>query len=312
MYSSGINETINEMTFLKKPRELFKGHVSESDLKLIKVEMTPELAGKLLSKHNLKNRDIKESNVKKLTRIIKNGEWDPNNGETIGLSKDYVITNGQHRLLAIIRAGVTVEIHVMLNVSVKAIESIDTGSSRSAKDLLVLNNFKNASCIASIINLKKGLSMKHGRLHQNNKISNATILNIARENASKLDKLAKKASIYTKRMPIIGTSDYGAFYSMFSDVCPETAEDFFELLTKDVHLLPQEHPISVLQKILFKDKFSKSGKKYQPTEKRAMMVLCWNLYYSGKENVKRIKWDVRNSFPTVKGLDYSKYEENLF
>lgn len=66
-------------------------------------------------KKNTKNRKVSNRHVSQLANEMKEGKW-LLNGQAIAFSKDGVLLDGQHRLLAVIMSGVTVEMTVAFGV----------------------------------------------------------------------------------------------------------------------------------------------------------------------------------------------------
>ena len=64
------------------------------------------------------------------------------------------LTDGQHRLMALLNPGKSYHIPVVKGVNVKSMATCDTGKNRSASDVLSINGFKNASLLSSLIKYK--------------------------------------------------------------------------------------------------------------------------------------------------------------
>lgn len=93
------------------------------------VFVTPQMAYELLSK-NTKNRKVKEVQVKRLAQSIINGTFVvTNNG--IGIDINGVLTDGQHRLLAIIKANKGAWLFVVTDLEPVARIVCDTGGVRT-------------------------------------------------------------------------------------------------------------------------------------------------------------------------------------
>lgn len=101
-------------------------------------KITPNKAAILLKK-NPKNRDIDGAHVTYLAKQMTDGEWQ-DNGETIVISVTDNLLNGQHRLMAVIESGVTLMFWVMRGAADEVIHSIDTGKTRSLKDVFKLES----------------------------------------------------------------------------------------------------------------------------------------------------------------------------
>lgn len=103
----------------------------------VRVMLTPERATALLE-HNRLNRPVKDQHVKRIASQILNGKW-RFNGDTIKISDDGGILDGQHRLWAIIEAKTTVETIIIRGIDRDAFATIDTvRAPRSGGDTLSL------------------------------------------------------------------------------------------------------------------------------------------------------------------------------
>lgn len=100
-----------------------------------KVELvTPELAAEWLTR-NKRNRILQVRAVKALVDAIKSGEWRMTH-QGIAFGSDGNLYDGQHRLTAIVEAGVAVSMLVTRGLDHTALDAIDTGHSRKAHDVL--------------------------------------------------------------------------------------------------------------------------------------------------------------------------------
>lgn len=100
-----------------------------------KVEMiTPDKAKRYL-KSNESNRTISNTLVQRLSRDMKAGKWELN-GEAIVFSADGKLIDGQHRMTAVVKSGVTVPMLVVRGVNADARFTIDHGRARTAGDVL--------------------------------------------------------------------------------------------------------------------------------------------------------------------------------
>lgn len=87
---------------------------------------------------NTHNRAVQKRMVLYYRSIIKRGNWVPTN-QGIGVSSAGALIDGQHRLLAIRAEGYPpVSFVLVVGLSDAALAAVDTGASRSAKDILQL------------------------------------------------------------------------------------------------------------------------------------------------------------------------------
>lgn len=111
--------------------------------------VTPEWAAEKLARCNGHNRPLSSSWVR-IKAAILGGNWHEN-GETVVFDTGGVLRNGQHRLQAIVEAGVPVPCLVVYGVSPDAFATYDQGKKRGAADVLSLLDFQNASCMAAAL-----------------------------------------------------------------------------------------------------------------------------------------------------------------
>ena len=117
------------------------------------IELTPELA-KMFYEERAKNRVINRSNVKRMAAAMKRGEWKLTH-QGLAFNPSSKMTDGQHRCLAVIEAGVTVRILVTWNVPDDAMDVMDTGAVRKAHQTLQIDGVANANYIAAWANVAR-------------------------------------------------------------------------------------------------------------------------------------------------------------
>lgn len=110
--------------------------------------ITPTMAAEWI-KLNTINRPLNHGKIADYACDMKNGKWQYN-GETIKISCDNRILDGQHRLLAIIRADVPIKILVVRGLAADSFKTIDTGMRRSAAQILGLSGKKHSTIQAAI------------------------------------------------------------------------------------------------------------------------------------------------------------------
>lgn len=98
--------------------------------------ITPEIAASYLKK-NVKNRNIRKRVVTSYARDMKNGDWNQN-GQSIGFFENGTLADGQHRLMAVIEAGVPVEFLVVYDIP-NGSNIIDVGVKRTTNDIIKLS-----------------------------------------------------------------------------------------------------------------------------------------------------------------------------
>lgn len=193
--------------------------------------ITPQKAGLLLDK-NTENRRVTSNHVLFLSKQMASGDW-LDNGETIKISKDGILLDGQHRLNAVIHSGVTVEMLVVYNLNASTFGTIDTGRKRSAADILYKHKKKNhvhlASTAKMIIYFRTVGSKNedfNSRYVTNNQVAEMSLNNLVLQSS-----VSKCSGL--KTVKIILTPSISAFlHYIFSGYDAKIAEDFFDILDK--------------------------------------------------------------------------------
>lgn len=102
------------------------------------VLLTPERANELLE-HNTHNRPINDQHVHRIAAQIKGGKW-RYNGDTIKVSDDGAVLDGQHRLWAVIEAKEPIQTIIVYGIEREAFSTIDTlRRPRSGADVIALS-----------------------------------------------------------------------------------------------------------------------------------------------------------------------------
>lgn len=112
--------------------------------------ITPERAKQLLEAKRPTNRPISPNQVNMLVRAITEGLWEVN-FDTIKLTSKGELIDGQHRMMACVTAGKSIQTWVAYDVSVKSMATMDTHKPRSASDNIAIIGYQNASLITATI-----------------------------------------------------------------------------------------------------------------------------------------------------------------
>lgn len=102
----------------------------------VRMQITPKLAERILDALNTNNRPVSPKKVHRIAEKMKSGRWTYTH-QGIGFSKIGKLMDGQHRLHALIIAGVTLEFPVTFGMDPNVFPDIDEpGMTRTAGDLL--------------------------------------------------------------------------------------------------------------------------------------------------------------------------------
>jgi hypothetical protein len=266
--------------------------------------ITPTVAKQYLEA-NISNRRVKIPVVMQYANDMLNGRWKEDTAETIKISKTGIVLDGQHRLMAIVKSGVSVFFTVAINLDDSVFDVIDTGSSRNASDTFKVKGIKQESSIPSTISFYNLLSknMKQGA-RKNNKSTNAMLLEQYYEDEMFWQNVARQSHAwYLSFAKIIAPSFIGGFYAFFLKLNEDKAHEFMTQLTTGIDI--KNNTISLLRNKLMQDKMSL--RKMPITLKTAFMIKTWNVFIKN-ETHKILRYDALNEpFPVAISGNNLKY-----
>lgn len=155
------------------------------------MDITPEIAA-LLLKGNANNRPLLKGYVDAYAEDMKSGEWCLN-GESIKLleleeSGKHILLDGQHRLAAVVKSGVTIKsLVVVFSKSDEAVKYVDNGRKRSYKDSIVMDD---VSCSAVYMRNNVVIAVARYAIKKNTGIravSNARVHRYINDNKEQLE-----------------------------------------------------------------------------------------------------------------------------
>jgi hypothetical protein len=118
--------------------------------------ITPDLAAHLLETANKHNRAINARHVANLARMIEKGEW-LLSGQTISFDGNGRLIDGQHRLLAVVKANTPATFLVVRGVASEAFAVVDVGKKRDAGTIASLAQIPHATVTMSVARTILGL-----------------------------------------------------------------------------------------------------------------------------------------------------------
>lgn len=254
--------------------------------------ITPELAEQWLSR-NTNNRPVRRTALYAYRSAILRNEWRVN-GETIKFSRSGRLLDGQHRLKAIIEAGVEMVSLVVWMLDEDVFDTIDVGARRTAGDSLTVAAIGGGNATAAVI--KKVLIYEQTGHFQTpyNDISSHQIVTAA-SSRPELVELAVTARKIQKRWKAISPSLFGSVFCILVDIDGDDAEAFMERLQSGVNL-EADDPIYRARERLMSEKLAgRLGGRWED-EQTAIIFKAWNLWRDGK-TTGLIKWSRSSPFP---------------
>lgn len=240
------------------------------------MEITPVLAKEMLEK-NIKNRKPSDKHVERLANAMRRGDW-KFNGDTISFGQSGNLLDGQHRLLAVIKSGVSISTLVVHGLNDDVFDTKDVGKSRTASDALSVHGIKNYATIASgaklIINLRK-----HSNPYASKDVSIVEIEEFV-EQTPKIHDVASRvmSSIWTRKYLTPSLATLCMF--VFEEKRGTESDAFFDRLEDGVGL-SKGSPVLLLRDRLMSDKSDKV--RMTASYKAALTFKAFRLFLDGAE-----------------------------
>lgn len=264
-------------------------------MEFIKKSVGAELAKKILEKNTM-NRPVKPGVVDFYVKEMKSGNWKEDTGDTIKISDTGKVLDGQHRLLAIIGANVTVNLHFVYGIKEDVFTVLDTGSKRTVGDIFEISGVGSGSLTAAAIQTYNRL--KSGRFGQqssrNGALSATDLLKIYESNPNYWEDVKRKAEkYYTAFSRVLPSSLLAGLYCVFHDASALNADDFMSQLCSGENITNKS--ILQLRKKLIESKLSPQY-SLSIEVKVGLIIKTWNYFRQGRE---------------MKILKYAPLEEQL-
>jgi hypothetical protein len=236
-------------------------------------------------KCNRLNRPVRRSHVAFLAQEITNEHWQVN-GQAIVIADDEAVLDGQHRLLAIIEAGMPIQSLVVYGISPEAFRTIDTGAVRTSADALALHYHDEAqSHVTAVATAAQWcVRMERGFTRSRLRLSNTDVIEYVKEHPSMFSCVETLIGYPREARPMsLGCGT--ALYEMFQRKHSEQADAFMRNLFTGENLARTD-PEYLLRHIFIRDAEQRVAKL--PIAVRMRMVIKgWNWRRRGKDEAKR-------------------------
>ena len=280
-----------EVISINQTRNQRKDSMSKPKVELRKV--TPEWAAEILRKHDesivtgkYRQRSLSEKDVAKYATDMKAGNWGVT-GQGISFDEEQNLLDGQHRLAAVVKSGVTVEMVVIWDLAshvtkqIKTVDVFDIGKKRQVAQQLRMDGFEYyaeigtaARCLLMLAcgNIARPVSPPQV----------IAIANLMRNNITKIiQTLRKESAPKTKTRGFIV-----APLVLFGTVDPDTAELFASEFNEMANL-SKTSPVLQYARFLDRPSTVKGGDHQRLV---AMSALASALFsYSNERRVEMIR-----------------------
>lgn len=272
------------------------------DISLHVETITPEYAAYLLEEASgFVNRNVRQDKVARYATDMRLNRWRLT-GEAIKLSPDGTLIDGQHRLLACVKAGVQFTTVVVYNVGEDAVPVFDTGVARRPSDVLKMRGYSNYASLAAVaarilwyrerglISVPKGVYARNAE----------DIVKVV-ETTPQIHEAVRVGQLTAARSFGATTTTLGTAYCALYEFDEGMTDTFFDQLYSGVNL-EDGHPILALRSALFNLKGRSRRQTPDQNLPSAYIVKAWNAYVTGAP-IRSMRWSPfgqnPESFPKI-------------
>lgn len=249
--------------------------------------ITPEYASELLTKNTL-NRPVNQATVDDYAAQMEKGLWKLN-GEPVIVSTTGNLLDGQHRLLACVKANVGFTTVITTGIDASNFDTIDTGKVRSAADVFNIVGISNAAMMSSIVssyfNIKKNdynyVDTRNATLRKL-KISKHELCDFYQRHSELVDRVYHMSRACYDHLRLLTTATIGAYalYLILDKKHPE--EKVFSFFRELFGILPPtNNTVSLLNHVLSRHVLKQNV--LTPLQKSVYIKKAWNNYVLGRE-----------------------------
>lgn len=220
-------------------------------MRMVYTFVTPELAKKWLEQNNGKNRSLSKGTVLSYANDMRAGNWDSEVGSAISFDSNETLKDGQHRLAAIVEAGVGIWTWVCFNVSSDGIYDNNRKRTDSDQVAILRPDFESFYRSTKWMAIAKVLIREIVSPDKNSrKVSPKEIIDFTEEHKEDLDAFflnmpsAKVPKIYTANIFI------ALFMAFMGGVELGNILDFYDVLCSGMSTREEEFPIIALRNYL--------------------------------------------------------------
>jgi hypothetical protein len=283
--------------------------------------ITVDRAKELLSK-NVDNRRVDESRVTRLAQTIINGDFVITN-QGIGVDKNGIVSDGQHRLKAIIKANLPVDMLIITGLEPKCRYVIDTGKGRSHADALQISKLAlDTNSKGKAIDYSKVIASASAyiMLHQTNRFNSITaygklitsseLVSFVEKNHDELLSSAKEVKKLTDDCKYVQVPHMMFLYQMHKFFNKSRIVKFINIVTgKENAENPETCPATKLRNTFIENYGKRRGTKLGTKDLMGLAIDASNKFMA------RVEMGAKNkklmSRPTKSGIVNIKFTGNL-
>jgi len=269
-------------------------NIQTSALSAVVETITPAIAEAYLQ-HSPKNRPFNLAWAKYLAEQIKRGNWKLN-GESICFDENGNLTQGQHRLHAVIMAGVPIMSLVVRNPEEGSFATYDQGKKRTPGEVFAICDIMNATRTSAIVRrynvLHEGKSIADNAVGVSTRaasLSAAEMVDLYNKYPDKFQEFGAYAQCLVSKWKIFTATEIGAIMMHLNvDKGHDELEiyRFFDMLFDYCEHPEYNEGKGMMAANILRDRIlraASNGQKIRSDIKHALLRKVWNTYAEGKD-----------------------------
>jgi hypothetical protein len=258
--------------------------------------LTPDLATVLLSR-NPSNRNISPAKVEKMTRDLLLGNWQLN-GESITVSDDGLLNDGQHRCQMVVNTGQTISLILVVGPTRKSRFTNGDTLPKTNGNYLQMQDVSNGTTAAAVARLVWQFE-NFGNVNSN--FANnyrPTKVELTQAYLAHPDISTSILRVPSKGSGILGSRSLLAFchYMIAAEAGLDPATDFMTDLREGVGLQRGDPVLYVRNKLL------NDPRGHMTTGDRIELIIrAWNARRLGRDDVHRFMLSGNGNLPKIEG-----------
>lgn len=301
----GNEDHIFDAAKLRKARELVANKIARGQKGFPYIEqitITPEIAAVILERNPAdENRKLSSATVAKYADDMRNGRWQALNGQTIVVSADGYLNDGQHRLNAVVQSEGHIPFHVVFGAERQSRLTLDQNKVRSSGDYLEMTGIKNAKNVAATAALV--MTFMSGKMSRqavgadyassSNRPTKAAIHSFTIKNLCEIEACFDIVGYEWKALPA-PPARLAACTMIIRSICHDhdAVSEFVSAVVTGENIT-RTNPAYHCRNRLIDEKIQKGCPPHRTME---IVFRCWNAWRSGS---RMMRLSLRNELPAI-------------
>jgi len=280
--SKGKCQMNNYTTIVK---QALKGEVHLGRTVLPDVQITPDDAVEILGA-NIGNRQVSWRTVERYRAEMERGSW-VNNGAPIIISADGRVLDGQHRLEAVVKSGVTGVFDVSFGVDPKVFDRIDVGRARTSGAIMQMAGMTHGALKGSVVStiIRVEFMYRTGMDFETCKPSRHDILERAQNIGDILDPICSMIEKMRRGFKKLGSAGGvgAAAYFITGKHGWKVAEEFFDQAATGVGVNDEHDAVAVYRRFIITKAQSSKVDANPQVLMTAASIKAFNAWKNGRK-----------------------------